>query len=299
MKAAQHAHMVALIEKTFHGGKRTREWEVEQYAHNVAKKEFGGMRTKGVVAVPVPHASLGAAWMASQEELCQAAFELWRRCSTERSVHVCASRCTTHVVPAATMSHLCTTAFTLERNMVHDEHKVVALAAAGSRTAHFVGGYVIVQNEVMFDAQPFLIVPPDLCAQLRSIKTLFIATPDEAHVVNKLFAVQNDLLMLLEDPRVVAAFKSEGRVRALLRSAALFVSKITKHDTEAATRVATMESALKLCARFPPTGASEVASSVTLAAGQDHVEGMPFASRKALAQRRNQLTGANACGYYA
>lgn len=281
--------MLATIEKTFSSGKRRRNWEIFAQAE---------LSVKRVIASPVPHVSLRAAWMSVQSELCKTAFQLWRVRQKECSLVVCASGCTDDSILASAVPHLCTTAFLIERNMIHDEHKVVALASAGARSARLIGGYVMANNEVVFEPQAYLVLPPALCAQLRSIKTLFAATPVEALTLHDLFFVQKQLVEMLES-NAVDLFKSERHIRALLRTAAILFTKITYPTTQEASRTSCLSKAQELCRRYlvhPPPAATPL--RVTLPEAASEFQGMPFASRKALAQRRNQLTGVQACGYY-
>lgn len=289
--------MMAYIENTFESGKRKREWQVVREAVRCKRQ---------MVVRPVPHVTLREAWMAYQSELCQAAFHRWRQLqheathpySLQLSHHSqCASQCHLDYLLASSRPHLCTTAFTVERNMVHDTHKVLAMAAAGCRTSNIIPGFIVSGNEVLFDPQPFLIVPGVLCINMRSIKTLFVATEQEASVLQPLFALQYELVQLLENPEALMLFKSEQHIRKLLRSAALLFTKITHPASGNDVRVASLAKAKELCRRFPAL-APRQSVTVTLPAAASVVQDMPFATRRALALRRNQLTGMDACGYY-
>ena len=278
--AARHH---ALLAAKFGCFKRSRDADVCR----VATKPYA--QAALLIAQPVPHPSWCGAWRSLMLDLAQQAYAVFEQASKQRYW-----RCSPRCPPFAAIHHVCTVGRKPEADFIQDQLKLTALAVPGVRTGVWVYAETLVDS-ASSARQGFLVANDTLCARLRKLKCAFVLTRAEAEAAATLSAAQR--VVRVRSLHGSASFRKECTNMLLYLAKLVYI--LTMPSSSAAMREKVMGSSRRMLDQVTlPHLGLEPQVPLTLAAGAAQVECAPFATRHALAQRRNHFTGADKCSIY-
>lgn len=173
---------------------------------------------------------------------------------------------------------------------------VVALALQGTRRQTFVPALTTVPGlkGLQIGQRWFMLLSPENGAQMRKFFIRYAVTYDELDALDKLYDVQRRLFTALHSP-IARSVRWRSDAQYEIRQLASTVATLTSSVAGVAER----QHALAQGEAFPGVEASGLYHEESALLPEESVfNGVPMATRHAVAQWRNTLTGADKCGVY-
>lgn len=289
---SQHAHVnaeIRLVQQKFHRFAQTREQIIHQAAASFAAKRE---QVCFIVLQPVPHVSLKHAWFSMMGDVCA---------STLTHIHQfhVDERCPCCHPGSATAPPHCFTSKKFMHDSVQHALLLLGIAAFGSRSQLFVRASQMISVHAAGAVVPacvdrwFLVMPPALVQHFRSVGMESIVTLEEARGLRRVFEVQRQLRYVIEQQQTEGE-EQRNKLLTQLKQLCVLVRTMTHSKTAESKRKAVLHSVQTATSVQPtvPWGRSKLKKDA------NEFTGISSATRRAVAQRRNALTGADRLGVY-